>query len=115
VNDLGAGASAASITTVFDQFITMAHARNLLIYGATITPFAGNGYYGVANETARQSVNTYVRSGKFDGVIDFDAAVRNTVSPPALQPTYDSGDGLHLSPAGYQKMADSIDLSLFAK
>jgi lysophospholipase L1-like esterase len=115
VNDLGAGVSAASITAVFDKLISQAHAQNLLVYGATITPFAGNSYYSVANETNRQAVNTYVKSGKFDGFIDFDAAVRDTSNPPKLQSAYDSGDGLHLNPAGYQKMADSVDLTLFMK
>jgi lysophospholipase L1-like esterase len=115
VNDLGSGASAASITGVFDQFISMAKARNLLVYGATITPFGSNGYYNTNSETQRQAVNTYVRGNKFDGVIDFDAAVRDTSNPPRLQTTYDSGDGLHLSPAGYQKMADTVDLTLFTR
>ena len=44
-----------------------AHAQSLLIYGATITPFGGNSYYSAAHETVRQGVNTYIRSGKFDG------------------------------------------------
>jgi lysophospholipase L1-like esterase len=116
VNDLGGGASASSITAVFDTMISQAHAKGLLVYGATITPFGSNSYYTAAHETARQGVNTYIKTpGKFDGFIDFDAAVRDTSNPPKLQTTYDSGDGLHLNPAGYQKMADTIDLTLFTR
>ncbi len=115
VNDIGGGATAASITTVFASMISQAHARNLLVYGATITPFGSNGYYTPAHETARQDVNTYLKSGVFDCVIDHDAAVRDTSSPPKLQAIYDSGDGLHLNPVGYQKMADTFDLTLFTK
>jgi lysophospholipase L1-like esterase len=115
VNDLGSGTSASSITAAFDSFISMAHAQGLLIYGATVTPFGSNSYYSASNETNRQSVNTYIRSGKFDGVIDFDAAVKDTSNPPKLQAAYDSGDGLHLNPAGYQKMADTVDLTLLTK
>jgi lysophospholipase L1-like esterase len=115
VNDLGGGASASSITAAFDSFISMAHAQGLLIYGATVTPFGSNSYYSAANETNRQTVNTYIRSGKFDGVIDFDAAVRDASTPPKLQAAYDSGDGLHLNPTGYQKMADTVDLTLLTK
>src|SRR6185369_14508051 len=104
VNDVGTGATAASVTAVFDQFISMAHARNLIIYGATITPFGANTiYYTAAHEQARQTVNAYIRSGKFDGLIDFDAAVTDMGNPPKLQAAYDSGDGLHLNPTGYQK------------
>src|SRR4029079_18576 len=51
VNDLGGGATASSITTIFDSFITMAHSKGLLIYGATITPFGSNSYYSAGNET----------------------------------------------------------------
>ena len=31
-----------------------------------------------------------------------------------LAAAYDTSDHLHLNPAGYQKMADAIDLALFA-
>lgn len=113
INDIAEGASAAAITAAYDQLIAQAHARNLVVYGATMTPFAGHSYYTVTNESTRQTVNAAIRSGKFDGVIDFDAAVRNTASPPALQPAYDEGDGLHMTPAGYQKLADTVSLSLF--
>jgi lysophospholipase L1-like esterase len=115
VNDLGGGASSSSITSAFGNFITQAHQKGLLIYGATVTPFGSNSYYSAGNETNRQGVNTYVRGTNFDGVIDFDMAVRDTSNPPKLQTTYDSGDGLHLSPAGYQKMADTVDLTLFTR
>jgi lysophospholipase L1-like esterase len=115
VNDIGSGVSAASITAVFDTMISQAHAQNLLIYGATITPFGANAYYSVAHEAARQSVNTYIRSGKFDAFIDFDAVLGDGSTPPKLQAAYDSGDGLHPNPAGYQKLADSINLTLFTK
>ncbi|HWI58920.1 MAG TPA: SGNH/GDSL hydrolase family protein, partial [Bacillota bacterium] len=116
VNDLGAGASAQSLTNAYAQFIDKAHARHLRAYGATITPFGGNSYYTPAHEAARQAVNTWIRtSGKFDAVIDFDAVVRNPVTLTNLLSAYDTGDGLHLNPAGYQAMANAIDLSLFTQ
>jgi len=113
VNDIGGGVSAASITSAYDSMIAQARAKGLRIYGGTITPFGTNSYYTAAHESVRQSVNTYIRSGKFDGFIDFDAAVRDGSSPPKLQAAYDSGDGLHLNPAGYQKLADTVNLTLF--
>ena len=64
----------------------------------------------------RQAVNTWVRtSGKFDAVIDFDTVVRDPVTLTNLLSAYDTGDGLHLNPAGYQAMANSIDLTLFTQ
>ncbi len=122
VNDIGGGASFSSMMPVYASMISQAHAAGLKIFGATITPFGANAYYTAAHEAVRQQVNTYIRSGVFDGVLDFDAAVTDGGNPPKLQTQYatwtsadGSGDGLHPSPAGYQKMADSVDLSLFTK
>jgi lysophospholipase L1-like esterase len=114
VNDIGADVSASSLTSAYATLIAQARAQNLRVYGATITPFGTNSYYTAARETVRQTVNTYIRSGAFDGFIDFDAAVRDTSNPPRLQTAYDSGDGLHLNPAGYQRLADTVNLGLFA-
>jgi lysophospholipase L1-like esterase len=114
VNDVGRGIGAQRLTTAYGQFVDQAHARNLRAYGATITPFGGNGYYTPQHEAVRQEVNAWIRtSGKFDAVIDFDATARNPVTLTNLLSTYDCGDGLHLSPAGYRALADSIDLTLF--
>ena len=116
VNDIGRGTRASSLTNAYAQFVDQAHTRNLRAYGATITPFGGNRYYTPAHEAVRQAVNTWIRtSGKFDAVIDFDAIVRDPVTLTNLLSAYDSGDGLHLNPAGYQAMANSIDLKLFTR
>lgn len=116
VNDIGGGASAQSLTNAYAQFVDQARARNLRAYGATITPFGGHAYYTPAHEAVRQAVNTWIRtSGKFDAVFDFDAVVRNPATLTNLLSAYDSGDGLHLNPAGYRAMADSVRLSSFAQ
>lgn len=114
VNDIGGGTTETTITNALAQFVDKAHARNLLAYGATITPFGGNSYYTTGHEAARQAVNNWIRtSGKYDAVIDFDAIVRDPVTLTNLLSAYNSGDGLHLNPAGYQAMANGIDLTLF--
>jgi lysophospholipase L1-like esterase len=114
VNDIGGGTTETTVTNALAQFVDKAHARNLLAYGATITPFGGNSYYTPAHEAARQAVNNWIRtSGKYDAVIDFDAMVRDPVTLTNLLSAYNSGDGLHLNPAGYQVMANGIDLTLF--
>jgi len=116
VNDIGAGASAQSLTNAYAQFVDQAHARNLHAYGVTITPFGAHGYYTPGHEATRQSVNAWIRtSGKFDAVIDFDAVVRDPLSLTHLLAAFDVGDGLHLNPAAYRAMANAIDLALFAQ
>jgi lysophospholipase L1-like esterase len=120
VNDIGGASKSGSpaLTTnmvnAYTQFIAKAHARNILAYGATITPFGGNSYFSAAHEAARQAVNTWIRTNNlYDGVIDFDAVVRNPTTLTNLLRAYDSGDGLHLNPSGYEAMANAINLTLF--
>ena len=62
----------------------------------------------------REAVNAWVRAKDgFDGVLDFDAALRDPGKPSQLRARYDSGDHLHPNDAGYAAMADAIDLGLF--
>jgi lysophospholipase L1-like esterase len=117
VNDIGGSKDpkvATDLITAYEQFINEAHAQKILVYGVPILPFGGSQYDSNDHEAARQTVNKWIRtSGKFDAVIDLDAAVRDPANPNKLLPAYDSGDHLHLSVAGYQKMAEAIDLELF--
>lgn len=119
VNDIGGSRSqtvATNLISAFGQFIEKARGHGLRVYGATITPFGASFYDRGGHERARQTVNNWIRtSGKFDAVIDFDAAVRDPKNPDKLLPAYDSGDHLHLNPTGYRAMADAIPLKLFTQ
>jgi len=119
VNDIGSsGSSFTTLKAAYDDLISRAHAKGLLIYGATILPFGGNSYYSTGHESVRQQVNTYIKSGAFDGYIDFDAALTDGGNPPKLKTEYATWaqtDGLHPGPAGYQKMGETPDLTLFTK
>lgn len=115
VNDAGASALAAKLIETYTRFANQARARNIKPYIATITPFGGNGYHTEARESARQTVNQWIRNNSvFDGFIDFDAAVRDPANPVNLLPLYNFQDGLHINPAGNQAMANAVNLSLFA-
>jgi lysophospholipase L1-like esterase len=62
----------------------------------------------------REALNTFIRSsGEFDGVIDFDLAVRDPSNPTQYLSSYQSGDWLHPNDAGYQAMPNAINLRLF--
>ena len=107
----------ARILGAYEQLIERAHSHNLRIFGATITPDLGSGYYHPeqASEADRQAINTWIRTpGHFDGVVDFDRAVADPTHPDHLRPSFDSGDHLHPSPAGYRAMAGAIDVNIFA-
>ena len=65
-------------------------------------------------EKTRVAFNEWARHTKdTDGLVDFDLAIRDPGHPAAILAKYDSGDHLHPNDAGYQAMADSIDLNLF--
>jgi lysophospholipase L1-like esterase len=121
INDIGIGRSnpvpsANDLIAAHRQLIDRAHAHGLLIYGATLTPFDGAAYFTQEGEAKRQAVNAFIRTGKaYDGVIDFDAAVRDPMVPSKIQMKFNPGDNLHMNDAGYQAMAAAIDLSLFKK
>jgi lysophospholipase L1-like esterase len=112
--------TADDIIAGYKQLIERAHAHDMVIIGATLTPFEntfhGNplfGYYNEAKETKRQAVNEWIRtSGAFDGVIDFDAMTRNPNNPTHIRTEFDSGDHLHPQDTGYKAMADGVDLQL---
>jgi lysophospholipase L1-like esterase len=98
------------------QLIARAHERGLRIFGGTLTPFQDTtipGYYSEANEAKRAAVNRWIRtSGEYDGVIDFDRAVRDPAQPLRMLAQYDSGDHLHPNDAGMRAMADAVPLRL---
>ncbi|TQK10389.1 SGNH/GDSL hydrolase family protein [Herbaspirillum sp. SJZ107] len=125
VNDLGQPVSISpaseevsepALLQGYRQLIARAREKSLNIYGATITPFGDTtiaGYFTPAREAIRQAVNNWIRSsGEWDGVIDFDAAVRDPANPARMLPAYDSGDHLHPNDAGMVAMGQSIPLRM---
>ncbi len=98
----------------YRQLISRAHANGLTILGATMTPYNGSQYFSTEGEKIRQAVSQWIRdSGEFDAVIDFDAVLRDPNQPSQVAEGLHSGDFLHGSDAGYQRIADSIDLGIF--
>ncbi|MEO8181226.1 MAG: SGNH/GDSL hydrolase family protein [Deltaproteobacteria bacterium] len=123
INDLGfsgivpaQAVTADQVTGGLQAMISQAQAKDLKVYLATLTPLLGTmaPYYSDQTESLRGTINTWIRDeADVDGVIDFDRAVQDPANALALNPAYDSGDHLHPSDAGYQVMANAIDLSLF--
>lgn len=95
------------------KVISLAHSRGVRVLGGTITPMGGYAGYTDAREAVRSAVNTWIRtSGSFDGVVDFDAAVRDPARPTWLRDEFARPDRLHLNDAGYQAMGQTVDVSL---
>ena len=119
INDIGNSPnenpiSPEELIAGYRQVIARAHAKGIAVFGATLTPFEGAGYYSPQKEVVRQAVNNWIRSSdEFDGVIDFDLATRDPAHPTRFLPAYDSGDHLHPSDLGYQAMGNAVPLTLF--
>jgi lysophospholipase L1-like esterase len=98
----------------YRQIIARAHEHGLRVIGATIAPYEGAAYWSADGDKVRTAVNDWIRkSGEFDGVLDFDAALRDPARPTQIKEGWHAGDHLHGSDAGYRVVADSIDLKLF--
>ena len=106
--------TAAAIEAADQQLIARAHARGLKIYGGTLAPYEGAAYFHPEGEAVRAAVNEWIRtSGAFDGVIDFEQAVRDPKHPTRYLGADQSGDSLHPNDAGYRAMSEAIDPKLF--
>lgn len=135
-NDICFKGSATSIIGAIQQLADRAHTAGVKAVGGTIIGRGGDGT-GCNNiitdaqfVSVRNQVNNWIRTtAALDGVVDFDAATKNT--DPTYRPgdtshsttygdydqyiaqAYDSGDHVHPSDAGYAKMGQAVDLSMF--
>lgn len=110
----GAPVTTDDLIAGYRQLIARAHERGVLVYGTTIAPYEGSEIYTPQGENARRAVNEWIRTGgAFDAVLDFDAVWRDPDCPSRIREDLHSGDHLHGNDAGYQALADAMDLSLF--
>ncbi len=113
-NDIG-GANydrSTEIINTYKDMIKKCHAKGIKVYGCTITPFKGNGYYSDLHEDIRIKVNKFIMSkdSGFDGYIDLASAVAETNDPKTIRRSYVSvwNDYLHFNDAGYKFVGKTI-------
>ena len=111
INDIGgsrnAEQTAQNLIKAYESFIEQGHAKGLKVYGGTITQIGHTDYWSHIHEGVRQTVNEWIRtSGKFDGVIDFDAIIADPQKPTQMNPAYQF-DGLHPNAEGYKAMGQA--------
>ena len=121
----GETVTADDIIAGYRQLITRAHAKGIRIFGTTIPPFEGARFeaagmnidlYTPERDRTRIAVNEWIRNGgAFDGVVDFDKAVRDPDRPARLLPTFAAEDHLHVNDAGNAAQAGAIPLELFQR
>ena len=123
INDIGRvgtpspeAPTADDLIAAYRQIIEIAHTHGIKVIGCTLTPYEGAGYSREPGEAIREAVNTFIRTGgAFDAVVDFEAATRDSANPKRFRAEFDPGDHLHPNDAGYQAMANAVDLSIFTR
>lgn len=122
INDLGfpPGADADAMISGYKDVIAQARRAGVKIWLGTIVPASDALVDGVllapASERNRQVINRWIRGQHMaDGIVDFDAVMRNPVNPAVMRSEYASPDRLHPSTAGYRAMGDAVDLAMLAQ
>ncbi len=116
--------TAARIIDGYRALIARARRAGVRTILTTLGPFEGRVFtggglevmtYSADRERLRQDVNAWIRStAEADGMVDFDAVIRDPRRPTRLLPAYDSGDHLHVNDAGNAAQAKAIPLGLFS-
>ena len=76
-------------------------------------PTENNTGWTPAKTATRNEVNEWIRNdAPFDGVLDFDVMVRDSVDPNLIESNFNC-DGIHPNPRGYYEMGSNVNLDLF--
>ena len=97
--------AAPDLIAGYQRLIAAARHSGVKVFGATLTPAS----LPPQRENIRVAVNQWIRtSHAFDGVVDFDAALRDPAQADRLRKAFDSGDHIHPSDAGYTAMPEQF-------
>ena len=120
-NDIRREASARQVIAGTQSIIEQAHARGLRIHGVTIiprhnrAPTENNSGWTPAKTRVRNQANDWIRGdAPFDGVLDFDAVVRDPSNHDLILPAFNCDD-IHPTSRGYYEMGWSVPLGLFTR
>ncbi|MBQ9121631.1 MAG: lipase, partial [Clostridia bacterium] len=95
------------------DYIAKARSYGYKVYVGTLLPMGGWRTDAPFRQEMRHAYNEFIRTTDLiDGFIDFDAALRDPNNPDYFLPEYDSGDHLHPSKRGYERMAMEIPAEL---
>lgn len=111
-NDLANGCTAAEILASYRTVFERLRKAGIAVHVTPITPRPG---YSDQNNVDRHAVNDFVKRGgdcsdTCASVQDFDQVLEDPIRPNAVNPRYDTGDGVHANIAGQQAIADYIAL-----
>jgi lysophospholipase L1-like esterase len=113
INDVAVfnGRTAEQVEADYRTLIAESHDRGIRVYCPTWAPDAS-----IASPTdERGKVNAWLLTSQAcDGVVDWDAVLRDPLAPQTFRPDY-FADGIHPNPAGAKAMSDAVPLSWFTR
>jgi lysophospholipase L1-like esterase len=108
-NDIGSNATSAYIG--WEMVLnTVNEALRLGVVPVLVTGMPSN--LSTSIDAARININTYARQMFPNNIIDLDAMMTNGATPARLNATYNSGDNVHLTAAGYTQIATGTGMSV---
>ncbi|MFE9724805.1 SGNH/GDSL hydrolase family protein [Streptomyces sp. NPDC005794] len=115
-NDLPAGCDAQQVLASYRDVFGRLHAAGIKVYVTPVTPRPS---YTDEHNRSRYTINSFVSrrndcSGACDGIMGFDQVLKDPLKPNAINPPYDTGDGVHANIAGQQGLADTLSLPMLA-
>jgi len=95
------------------SYIAQARSFGYKVYVGTLLPMGGWRTDAPFRQEMRHKYNEFIRTTDLiDGCIDFDRALEDPDKPNWFRKEYDSGDHLHPSKAGYERMAKEVPAEL---
>ncbi|MGW0787991.1 SGNH/GDSL hydrolase family protein [Streptomyces sp. NPDC002911] len=115
-NDLPAGCDAQQVLASYRDVFGRLRAAGIKVYVTPVTPRPS---YTDEHNRSRHTINSFVSkwnncSGTCDGIMDFDQVLKDPLKPNAINPPYDTGDGVHANITGQQALADTLSLPMLA-
>ncbi|MEV8231171.1 GDSL-type esterase/lipase family protein [Streptomyces sp. NPDC079167] len=115
-NDLPAGCDAQQVLASYRDTFRRLHEAGIKVYVTPVTPRPG---YTDEHNRVRHTVNSFVLnrndcSGTCDGIMGFDQVLKDPVEPNAINPSYDTGDGVHVNISGQEALAGTLSLPMLA-
>ena len=94
-------------------YISQAKSFGYKVYVGTLLPMGGWRTDAPFRQEMRHKYNEFIRTTDLiDGCIDFDKALADPDNPDFFKKEYDSGDHLHPSKLGYERMATEIPVCI---
>lgn len=110
INDVYGSVSAATIQDNLQDIYTDCHNAGIKVIAVNLHPSKGDTNWDSTKQAVVDAVNTWIAgtATDIDDNLDIYSVLEDPSNDDKLLPAYNGGDWMHLSVAGYEKVADEI-------